>query len=86
MPEEKSPMKTKAEITANWLPRYTGVPVEQMSDYILLTNFNEYLHRFVAMTGGHIVDAGAIGRLDSTSGHGPWPEGLMRFGAFMARL
>ena len=50
-------MKTKAEITANWLPRYTGVPVEQMSDYILLTNFNEYLHRFVAMTGGHIVDA-----------------------------
>ncbi len=50
-------MKTKAEITANWLPRYTGVAVDEMSDYILLTNFNEYLHRFVAMTGGHIVDA-----------------------------
>jgi AMP nucleosidase len=50
-------MKTKEEITANWLPRYTGVKAEDMSDYILLTNFNEYLHRFVAMTGGHIVDA-----------------------------
>ena len=50
-------MKTKAEITANWLPRYTGVAVDEMSDYVLLTNFNEYLHRFVAMTGGHIVDA-----------------------------
>ena len=49
-------MKTKEEITANWLPRYTGVAAEEMSDYILLTNFNEYLHRFVAMTGGHIVD------------------------------
>ena len=49
-------MKTKEEITANWLPRYTGVKAEEMSDYILLTNFNEYLHRFVAMTGGHIVD------------------------------
>jgi uncharacterized protein len=36
--------------------------------------------------GGHIVDAGAIGRVDSSSGHGPWPEGLMRFGAFLARL
>jgi predicted alpha/beta hydrolase family esterase len=36
--------------------------------------------------GSHIVDAGAIGRLDSSSGHGPWPEGLMRFGAFIARL
>lgn len=36
--------------------------------------------------GGHIVDAGAIGRIDSSSGHGPWPEGLMRFGAFIARL
>ena len=49
-------MKTKEEITANWLPRYTGVAAEEMSDYILLTNFNEYLHRFVAMTGGQIVD------------------------------
>lgn len=36
--------------------------------------------------GGHIVDAGAIGRIDASSGHGPWPEGLMRFGAFIARL
>ncbi len=36
--------------------------------------------------GGHIVDAGAIGRIDTSSGHGPWPEGLMRFGAFIARL
>ena len=36
--------------------------------------------------GGHIVDAGAIGRVDASSGHGPWPEGLMRFGAFLARL
>lgn len=36
--------------------------------------------------GGHIVDAGAIGRVDASSGHGPWPEGLMRFGAFIARL
>lgn len=36
--------------------------------------------------GAHVVDAGQIGRVDAASGHGPWPEGLMRFGAFLARL
>ena len=50
-------MKTKEEITANWLPRYTGLALEDFSEYILLTNFTDYLHRFVEMTGGHIVDA-----------------------------
>ncbi|MEY5044441.1 MAG: nucleosidase, partial [Bacteroidota bacterium] len=42
-------MKDKQSIVSNWLPRYTGVKVGEMSEYILLTNFNEYLHRFVAM-------------------------------------
>ncbi|MFN3891792.1 MAG: RBBP9/YdeN family alpha/beta hydrolase [Beijerinckiaceae bacterium] len=36
--------------------------------------------------GAHIIDAGPVGRIDAGSGHGPWPEGLMRFGAFIARL
>ena len=36
--------------------------------------------------GGHFVDAGETERLDSSSGHGPWPEGLMRLGWFLKRL
>jgi len=32
------------------------------------------------------VDAGAAGHLNPDSGHGPWPEGLLRFAAFLARL
>ncbi len=36
--------------------------------------------------GSQIIDAGAAGHIDAASGHGPWPEGLMRFGAFLARL
>ena len=32
-------MKTKQEIVDNWLPRYTGVPLEEFGQYILLTNF-----------------------------------------------
>ncbi len=36
--------------------------------------------------GSAIVDAGDSGHLNSESGHGPWPEGLMRFAGFLKRL
>ncbi|MFY0614816.1 MAG: alpha/beta hydrolase [Hyphomicrobiaceae bacterium] len=36
--------------------------------------------------GGHFVAAGLAGRLDSSTGQGPWPEGLMRLGWFLKRL
>ena len=36
--------------------------------------------------GAAIVDAGGSGHLDAASGHGPWPEGLMRFAGFLRRL
>lgn len=39
-------MKTKAEICHNWLPRYTGTPVKEFADYILLTNFQLYVNLF----------------------------------------
>ena len=39
-------MKTKEDIVNNWLPRYTGVPLESFSKYILLTNFDNYVERF----------------------------------------
>lgn len=39
-------MKTKKEIVDNWLPRYTGVPLDQFGKYILLTNFINYVHMF----------------------------------------
>jgi AMP nucleosidase len=42
-------MKTKEEIVTNWLPRYTGVPLEEFSKYILLVNFENYLHLFADM-------------------------------------
>lgn len=44
-------MRTKDEIVANWLPRYTGVPLEDFSKYILLVNFSDYVRRFAAMHG-----------------------------------
>ena len=36
--------------------------------------------------GSHLVDAGEVGQIDTSSGHGPWPEGLMRLGWFLKRL
>ena len=42
----RSGLKTKEAIVANWLPRYTGRPLEDFSDYIILTNFSKYLQMF----------------------------------------
>ncbi len=40
-------MKTKSEIAYDWLPRYTGLPVDAFGDYVLLTNFNNYFKQFI---------------------------------------
>ena len=39
-------MKTKEEIVNNWLPRYTGVPLNEFGEYIILVNFSNYVHMF----------------------------------------
>lgn len=39
-------MKTKDEIVANWLPRYTKRHLDEFTEYILLTNFNKYVELF----------------------------------------
>ncbi|MFM2194933.1 MAG: hypothetical protein RL092_533 [Bacteroidota bacterium] len=48
-------MKTKEEIVTNWLPRYTGTPLEKFAPYILLTNFDEYLNKFAEWHNVEIV-------------------------------
>ncbi|MBO3698503.1 AMP nucleosidase [Roseivirga sp. E12] len=47
-------MKTKQEIVENWLPRYTGVPNEEFGEYILLTNFINYVNMFSEKFGVEI--------------------------------
>lgn len=36
--------------------------------------------------GSDLVDAGEVGHINIDSGHGPWPEGLLRFAGFLKRL
>jgi len=39
-------MRSKNEIVDNWLPRYTGTPLERFGEQILLTNFGHYVEVF----------------------------------------
>ncbi|WP_370089394.1 AMP nucleosidase [Ekhidna sp.] len=39
-------MNTKEEIVENWLPRYTGTELDEFGQYILLTNFKNYVELF----------------------------------------
>lgn len=39
-------MITKEEIVNNWLPRYTGLQLNEFGKYILLTNFTQYVDLF----------------------------------------
>ena len=38
----------------NWLPRYTGVPVESFGKYVLLTNFRDYVNHFAEIMGTEV--------------------------------
>lgn len=42
----KSGLKNKEDIVANWLPRYTGRPLDQFGNFIILTNFSRYVNLF----------------------------------------
>jgi AMP nucleosidase len=48
-------MKTKEEIVANWLPRYTGEILDNFGEYILLTNFSNYVKLFAQWNNVQIV-------------------------------
>jgi len=60
-------MKTKEEIVTNWLVRYTGVPLENFGQYILLTNFQHYVNIFAEITGAEIQ---GIGKSMPSATHG----------------
>jgi hypothetical protein len=44
--KERALMKDRLEIARDWLPRYTGMPLDEFGNYILLTNFQNYVKMF----------------------------------------
>jgi hypothetical protein len=45
-------MKEKRDIVESWLPRYTGTPLGEFGEYVLLTNFDNYVEWFATLHGG----------------------------------
>lgn len=50
-------METREQIVENWLPRYTGLPLEKFGQFILLTNFQYYVHLFAQWHNVPVVGA-----------------------------
>ncbi len=48
-------MKTKKEIVDNWLPRYTGEKAGNFGEYILLTNFSNYVVMFAEWNNVKVI-------------------------------
>ena len=57
----------------SYLKRRTVLPMERAAD-------------FAGAWGSDFHEAGDAGHIDTASGHGPWPEGLLMFTRLMQRL
>jgi AMP nucleosidase len=44
-------MPDRLAIARDWLPRYTGMPLDEFGDRVLITNFQDYLERFAEQFG-----------------------------------
>ena len=51
-------MKSKNDIVNNWLPRYTGMALNEFGEYILLTNFSNYIEMFAEKFGVEVKGIG----------------------------
>jgi len=51
-------MVTKLDLAREWLPRYTGMAIDDFGDYVLLTNFETYFIRFVSKFNCDVHGAG----------------------------
>jgi predicted alpha/beta hydrolase family esterase len=72
---------------------FSPVPTEPLSfpSLLLAAEDDPYCSRARARAiadawGSIFVDVGQAGHIADQSGHGPWPDGLLRFGKFLAGL
>ena len=53
-PPRTHPLKSRRQIVEHWLPRYTGVELDELGDHILLTNFSNYVKLFAQWHGAKL--------------------------------
>jgi predicted alpha/beta hydrolase family esterase len=46
----------------------------------------ERARELAAAWGSGLIEIGPAGHVNAASGHGPWPDGVLRFGAFLKQL
>lgn len=51
-------MDSRLDIARNWLPRYTGMAIDEFADYVLLTNFRNYVDTFAERFGCDVKGEG----------------------------
>jgi len=61
-------MLEKSKIVNNWLPRYTGMPLDEFEDYIILVNFSQYIDLFSKMMNAKVY--GKKGAMQAASADG----------------
>ena len=52
--EQATLMKTKEDIVKDWLPRYTGMPLEKFEKHVLICNFSKYVRAFAKHNNAEI--------------------------------
>jgi predicted alpha/beta hydrolase family esterase len=74
-------------------PAFAGLPNQPLPfPTLVIASQNDSFAPFEASQslartlGAELIDAGLSGHINSESGHGPWPEGLMRFAGFLKSL
>jgi predicted alpha/beta hydrolase family esterase len=88
-PPSERVIKTIPEID----PAFAPIPMFRLPfPAIVIASRDDFYAEFaeseamVLSWGATLVDAGNSGHINDESGHGPWPEGLLRFAGFMKTL
>lgn len=81
-PDLPDAVRAFAPVPRDPLPFPSLVVASRTDPYCTYERADDFAHAWGAAT----VDAGESGHINAASGHGPWPEGLMRLAGFMRTL
>ncbi len=81
-PDLPEAVRTFAPVPRDPLPFPSLLVASRTDPYCAYDRADDFAHAWGSLT----VDAGESGHINVASGHGPWPEGLMRLAGFLKGL